>query len=182
MVEQNRDMLAFDRPGSDRGVGHGLADAQRAARRFVLVIGLAACAGAGRKVRGAGGAAGTRAVAGERLDVLALLQGHAGLAIAELFLSGLVYVHVGVHQHLRLASTKGLGKHRAETRPHALVIALLGFLHAVAATAATTGGLRPQKLPRGVGNRDLVQLQSGHAGGDQLCDPLHRALWHRCGP
>ncbi len=136
-------------PGRDRGVGHGLAHAERGAGRFVLVVGLPAelAAAAGRLAVPVAAPVPAPLPVSVSMSLLCCKR-NAGLAVGELFLGGLVDVHVGVDQHLRLARPERLGEHRVEARGHALVIALLGFLHAVARAARAARGLWPQQLPR----------------------------------
>src|ERR1700722_2005097 len=139
VVEQHRDVLAFHRAGGDRGVGDGLVDAERGGADFVLVVGLARGAGlgVGRDVGGAGrAAAGPAAVAGERFEVLGLLQGHPGLAIGERFLSGLIGVERRVDLHLGLAGTERLREHRIDVRLGLLVVAFFGGLFVARAGGA----------------------------------------------
>ena len=182
MVEQHRDVLAFDFAGGDGGVGDGLVHAERGAGHFMLVVGLAG--GAGLGVGGdVGGARRTRpaAGAGEGFEVLALLQRHAGLAVGERFLGGLVGVEVGVHLHHRLAGPERLGEHLVDAGLHPVVVAFLGGLLAAGAAAgfAVLGG--PQQLPGAVGDRHLLQPQPGHGGGDELGDAAHRGGAQRAG-
>ncbi len=122
------------------------------------------------------------AVAGERFEVLALLERDAGLAVGERFLGRLVGVERRVDLDLGLAGAERLGEHRVEVGLEVVVVAFFGGLFAGGAVDAfaVLGG--PQELPGAVGDRDLADLQARDGGGDELGDAVHGGGAHVAGP
>ena len=159
-------------------MGDSLVDAERGVGLLVVVLRGAAGA-SGRDARnigrGSGRAAGGAAAPGERLGVVLLHDRDARSVVGERVRAGLVGVDVGVDFNLRLAGSERPGQHGVDLSGRGGVIARPGGLlgeERGAAGAPVAGG--PKKLARRVGDRHLVGVQAGHAGGNELRDSLDR--------